>query len=196
VSIEEHLPLVDRIVGGFLARESLPPWVRRDDLMSAGAVGLMDAASKFNPSIGVPFAGYAALRIRGAILDDLRRGDWMSKHKRRRVREAGENPASPFVSMDCAGENGETIGERIRDDADKLAREIIECAETKAAVRECVQRLPKRERNIVTLYYFSGLTPAQIARKYRLTRERIGQILNKAIGQMRQWLRAGPDALA
>jgi RNA polymerase sigma factor for flagellar operon FliA len=64
----------------------LPGHVHTDDLISAGMSGLFGAATSFNPELGVPFARYAARRIRGALLDELRSADWATRSLRARVR--------------------------------------------------------------------------------------------------------------
>src|ERR1035437_7297922 len=84
----EHLPIVR-----FLARrihERLPQHVDIEDLVSAGVVGLMDAFSKFDPAKKVQFRSYAQFRIRGAILDSLRRLDWSPRELRRKGRAVEE----------------------------------------------------------------------------------------------------------
>jgi RNA polymerase sigma factor for flagellar operon FliA len=83
--IEAHLPLV-----GHLVRETLgkvPAHVNRDDLTSAAMMALVVAAQGFDPDRGVPFARYAAIRIRGALLDELRGMDWAARSVRTRARE-------------------------------------------------------------------------------------------------------------
>jgi RNA polymerase sigma factor FliA len=67
--------------------QKLPDHVELDDLVQDGAVGLMDALNRFDPSKGIQFQTYATSRIRGAILDSLRSGDWVSRGARRRARE-------------------------------------------------------------------------------------------------------------
>lgn len=83
--VDEHLPLVRHEVTRFKAR--LPPHVSADDLTSAGVLGLIDAVDKFDPSRGVPFRNYAALRVRGSILDELRSQDWLSRPMRQDIRQ-------------------------------------------------------------------------------------------------------------
>lgn len=83
--ITEHIPLVNTIVRGVAAR--VPSHVSRDDLTSAGLTALVRAAHAFDPSRNVPFAQYAAMRVRGALLDELRSGDWATRSVRRRARE-------------------------------------------------------------------------------------------------------------
>src|SRR5664280_2048295 len=68
--VTANLPLVGYHVSELLAR--VPAYVSRDDLASAGSLALVQAAQAFDASTGVPFARYAALRIRGALLDELR----------------------------------------------------------------------------------------------------------------------------
>lgn len=78
--LKSHLPLVKSIVDRM--RASLPTHVEVDDLYSVGLLGLIQAQRRFNPSQGVTFATFATLRIRGAVLDELRRGDWLSRSLR------------------------------------------------------------------------------------------------------------------
>lgn len=84
----ENLPLVRMVAYHMLER--LPQQVELDDLVSAGVVGLIDAYNKFDSSKEVLFRSYAAVRIRGAILDSLRGMDWASREIRRKARETEE----------------------------------------------------------------------------------------------------------
>lgn len=72
--VEENLPLVRQVVGRI--KMSLPPHIDADDLHSVGVIGLISAAQRYVPQEGRTFAGYAYTKIRGAILDELRRLDW------------------------------------------------------------------------------------------------------------------------
>jgi RNA polymerase sigma factor for flagellar operon FliA len=80
-----HLPLVGHIVRELMSR--LPTHVSRDDLVSAGTLALVLAARGFDPERGVPFGRFAAIRIRGAIIDELRMMDWAGRGLRSRARE-------------------------------------------------------------------------------------------------------------
>lgn len=82
--IEGNLHLVDHVVHQLAAR--FPRHVDRDELHGAGAAGLVDAANRYDPSTGVPFARYASIRIRGAILDATRTRDWATRRLRRDLR--------------------------------------------------------------------------------------------------------------
>ena len=81
----EHLPLVKAIA--IRVHENLPVHVEVDDLVHAGVLGLFDAATKFNPEKQVAFSAYAKHRIKGAILDSLRKLDWASRDMRRRHKQ-------------------------------------------------------------------------------------------------------------
>lgn len=82
--IVEHLPLVGHLVRELMHR--LPSHVNRDDLVSAGTVALVLSARSFDPARGVPFARFAAIRIRGSLTDELRTMDWASRAVRSRAR--------------------------------------------------------------------------------------------------------------
>ena len=82
--VQEHMPLVGHLVREMLAR--VPGHVKRDDLLSAGYAALVAAARGFDEARGVPFARFAAARVRGALLDELRGLDWASRSVRQRAR--------------------------------------------------------------------------------------------------------------
>jgi len=83
--IEEHLPLVKHIV--FQVAVHFPRHVEREELARAGALGLVEAARRYDDSRGVPFDRFAAQRIRGAILDAVRAADWAPRSVRMLARK-------------------------------------------------------------------------------------------------------------
>jgi len=90
--VEQHASLVKRIAHHLMAR--LPASVLVDDLIQAGMIGLLEAARNFDGSKGASFETFAGIRIRGAMLDDIRKGDWTprSVHKNgRAIAEAIHN---------------------------------------------------------------------------------------------------------
>ncbi|WP_250007029.1 sigma-70 family RNA polymerase sigma factor [Actinoplanes sp. M2I2] len=84
--VQAHMPLVGHLVREMLAR--VPAHVNRDDLLSAGYAALVHAARGYDAERGVPFARFAAARVRGALLDELRGLDWASRSVRQRARRA------------------------------------------------------------------------------------------------------------
>jgi RNA polymerase sigma factor for flagellar operon FliA len=95
--VRETLPLVGHIVRDVATR--VPTHVDREDLMSAGLLALAQAARAYDPARGVRFASYAATRVRGALLDELRGLDWASRSVRRRARQVDEARSSLAVTL-------------------------------------------------------------------------------------------------
>ncbi len=79
--IRQHVPLVRRIAHHMIAK--LPPNVELDDLIQVGMMGLAEALSRYETAQGVQFETFASQRIRGAMLDELRESDWMSRSSRK-----------------------------------------------------------------------------------------------------------------
>lgn len=86
--VSEHAALVKRIAYHLLSR--LPPSVQVDDLIQAGMLGLLEAVRHYDHSQGASFETYAGIRIRGAMLDELRRYDWTPRSVHRKAREVAE----------------------------------------------------------------------------------------------------------
>lgn len=86
--VQSHMPLVKKIALHLMAR--LPDHIQLEDLMQAGMVGLLEAASKYEPTQGASFETYAGIRIRGAIVDEIRRGDWVPRSVHRNSRRISE----------------------------------------------------------------------------------------------------------
>ena len=83
--VEQHLPLVRTVVGRLAM--SLPAHVDLEDLYSAGLVGLLNAVRRFDPNSRASFETYARVRIRGAVLDELRRLDWVPRSVHEKARK-------------------------------------------------------------------------------------------------------------
>lgn len=86
--VTRHAALVKRIACHLAAR--LPPSVDVDDLIQAGMLGLLDAARKYSASRGATFETYAGIRIRGAMMDELRSSDWLPRSVHRRTRDVAQ----------------------------------------------------------------------------------------------------------
>ncbi|MGH8595590.1 MAG: RNA polymerase sigma factor FliA [Gammaproteobacteria bacterium] len=83
--VRKHAPLVKRIAYHLMSR--LPPTVQIDDLIQSGMIGLLEAARNYDASQGASFETYAGIRIRGSMLDEIRKGDWAPRSLHRRVRD-------------------------------------------------------------------------------------------------------------
>lgn len=82
--VEQYIPLVKAIVGRLAM--TLPPHLEVEELQSAGVIGLLHALRNFKPNQGACFETYARFRIRGAVIDELRRNDWASRTMREKAR--------------------------------------------------------------------------------------------------------------
>lgn len=127
--IEQHLPLVRHVV--FQVAVNFPRHVDREELATAGALGLVEAARRYDESRGVPFDRFAAQRIRGAILDAVRAADWAPRSVRnlaRRLESIEQRLASNLGRMPSAEETAEALGvsqEELRRLQDKMFRSVV-----------------------------------------------------------------------
>ena len=212
----QYAPLVKYVAGR--VRSGLPSSVDSADLVSEGIFGLMDAIEKFDPGRGLQFQTYAVPRIRGAIIDGLRAMDWVPRSVRDRVRdieraqlglefELGRTPTDEEIAAKLAISVRELRDAYASvsftslaaiDDlgvADQLAStdtDALEDEETKAALMRCVRDLAERDKVVVALYYFEGLTLAEIGMVLGVSESRVSQLHTRATLA----LRAKLDALA
>lgn len=109
--IEDHLPLVNHIV--FQVAVHFPRHVDRDELVRAGALGLVEAARRFDDTKGVPFQRFAAQRIRGAIIDAVRAADWAPRSVRslaRKLDSVEQRLATRLGRVPSLGEMADELG--------------------------------------------------------------------------------------
>lgn len=212
---EHYLPLV-RIVCGRLA-VSLPPHLDKDDLLSSGFFGLLDAIDRFDPSRNIKFETYAALRIRGEMIDYLRSKDWIPVSMRQRIRkyeqtvcrletELGRAATDTELAeaLDISIEDLQTLigqcnaatviplEEYLKTDTadmpDTNPANSTELFELKDTLAKAIERLPDKERTVISLYYYEELTLKEIALILHLSEARISQLHTKAIFRMRGYL--------
>jgi RNA polymerase sigma factor for flagellar operon FliA len=124
--VTEHLPLASFAVNAVAARISLPSHVSREDLLSCAHVALVEVAKRFDPSAGASFATYALARLQGAVLDELRSGDWASRSVRaaaRRTDAAADALAISLGRPPTKGELAASLG-IARSDLDSLQIDV------------------------------------------------------------------------
>jgi RNA polymerase sigma factor for flagellar operon FliA len=97
--VTTHLPLAQFAVNAVASRISLPSHVSRDDLLSCASVALVEVARRFDPSAGATFATYALPRLQGAVLDELRSGDWASRSVRAAARRTDAAADALTISL-------------------------------------------------------------------------------------------------
>ena len=117
--IEAHLPLVKHIV--FQVAVHFPRHVDREELARAGALGLVEAARRYDESRGVPFQRFAAQRIRGAILDAVRAADWAPRSVRNSARAIDRTQQSLATDLGRAPTPAE-VAEALGTTIEQLAR--------------------------------------------------------------------------
>jgi RNA polymerase sigma factor for flagellar operon FliA len=122
-----HADLVKRIAFHLVSR--MPPSVEVEDLIQAGMIGLLDAARQYTASKGASFETYASIRIRGAMLDDVRRADWTPRSVHRSVREMADvvrrienETGTEARPADIAAALGVSL-----DDYHRLAQDAVSC---------------------------------------------------------------------
>lgn len=130
--LREYAPLVKRIAYHMMLK--LPNSVEVDDLIQAGMIGLLDAASRYDELRGAQFETYALQRIRGAMLDELRGADWLPRSLRRDSRKI------------------ETAISRLQQKLGRAPSEAEIAAEMKLPLKEYQQRL-QEVRGVQLLYY-------------------------------------------
>ncbi len=134
--VTNNLDLVTQIVAEIACR--YPRHVDRGELWNAGALGLVEASRRFNPESGIPFPRYAAIRIRGAIIDSTRTRDWAPRSLRRRMREVDQ--AGAVLAEETMGfPTDSQLAAALRVDAGELAALKAE------ATRACLLHLDQAE---------------------------------------------------
>jgi RNA polymerase sigma factor for flagellar operon FliA len=202
-----YVPLVKRIVRQLLSQAGTA--LDRDDMHQVGLVGLLDALRRYWPP-DEKFDAYAAVRVRGAILDELRRQDWRPRAVRQeshRVRDGvrdltrrlGREPTQAEIQdyqEYLLAENAEELA-----NFDELLHELesqsasSESPEaqllTRGSIEQALHKLDPREQRVVQLYYEFDLSLKEIAAVLGLTEARVCQINKAALRKLREALADG-----
>ncbi len=174
-SLEQWSDLVWYVVNRIKGR--LPASVSEEELFSAGQIGLWSASQSYDQEQGASFKTYAYHRIRGAILDELRRLDFLPRTQREKAKREGVD--APSFSSLPTDENG---NERLA--ANEVAAEC-ENQELIEIMREKILDLPEKMRAVMSLYYQDGLKMRAIAAQLNLTESRVSQIHTNAVARLK-----------
>lgn len=207
----QYAPLVKYVAGRLGSR--LPDSVDSEDLVSDGVLGLMDAIERFEPERGLTFQTFAVPRIRGAIIDGMRAMDFVPRSVRDKLRaiqraqltlegRLGRSPSH----LELAAETGMTV-HALRDltkqagsahaslDEFDLADELTQAADDSveendfsSSLMRVVHELADRDRIIIALYYFEGLTLAEIGEVLGVTESRVSQVHRRVTTALRRRL--------
>ncbi len=204
--LARHGRLVDRRARRLAARTGHA--VHPDDLWSAGAMGLLEAARRFDGAQGAKFETFAEHRIRGAMLDEMRRMDHLPRRLRadadrverergRLAQSLGREPSSDEIA-DALGVDHEDVAEVLQllepampileDDAVSdapAADQALASAALGRSVASAVAALPQRLQILLALYYDEGLTYREIAKVMSVSEPRVCQLHSDAMKRLR-----------
>ncbi len=210
--IAEHVEVARRISLRMARR--CPDWIAREDLVAAGMLGLTEAAERYDDTRKEPFVAFAEKRIRGAVLDELRRGDIMPRRVRQMARKIGatiqdlerKQGSSPTdeqvataldVPLEEYRANLEqlvhvTVGalemgdDTIMPTGDESSPQVQAMhREAFGKVRKALERIDKRDVLILSLYYNEELTYSEIGEVLDVTASRVCQLHGRAISRLR-----------
>jgi RNA polymerase sigma factor for flagellar operon FliA len=209
----QYAPLVKYVAGRLRTR--MPDSVDPDDLVSDGVLGLMDAIERFEPARGLSFQTFAVPRIRGAIIDGMRSMDFVPRSVRDKLRTIQRAQVILEERLGRVAEDEEVAREvgipvqQLRDlvrqansnhanlDDFDLADELssaadhhVEQGDVNASLMRVVDQLGERDQVIIALYYFEGLTLAEIGQVLGVTESRVSQVHRRATTILREKLLA------
>lgn len=156
------------------------------DYFQYGIEGLNEAIDRFDPDYGTKFETYAIQRIRGKIIDELRK--LQSKYKN----DSNESSIESFytnvsLSRSPEDEDGYTLGEVIANDTESAAT-TVEKTEMKEFLMSAIKDLQERDRLLLSLYYFENLNYKEIAELMKITVSRVSQIHSRIMKDLKSKL--------
>lgn len=227
----EHYAYLVKITAGRVI-SNLPPSLERDDLMSAGIIGLIKAVDQYDMKRQVKFETYAIALIRGAILEMLREDDWVPRSIRERVKmlektymglevklgrparedevaqelniqpeefhkmlvETGRTSLLSLEDILVGSEGNEKLHlvDVIQDDGTTPSGEA-EMHERRRMLAKAIDRLPERERQVIAIYYYEGMTFKEIGRILTISESRVYQLHTQAVLRLHGYLQRDTD---
>ncbi|MBW9151924.1 FliA/WhiG family RNA polymerase sigma factor [Clostridium estertheticum] len=222
--VKKHIPLVKYIASRVIIGKT--KYVEYEDLISYGMLGLMDALGKYDATKGMKFSSYASIRIKGAMIDELRRNSPISKgamDKLNRYNEAIENLQKCLyrepTNHEIASELGITINEvasienninyisvvsledlifsddddmplsgTIRDNRSPSPEGALEQKEQVEYLALGLDNVKEKDKLVLTLYYFEGLTLKEIGNILSVSESRVCQLHSRALINLRKAL--------
>lgn len=182
--VKLYTPLVRKIAGGF--QRKLPRNVLREDIIQAGMLGLWDAIRRRPDTIDTHFEQYIRIRVRGAILDELRSEDWLPRRLRDRIdREEGTTASVSMVRFDDVSEweQNKALKSTHQEEQVELSREV-------QILISVLERLPARERMIMEAHYIKGVKFTDLAKELGVSEPRISQLHSRAVARVKEWIAA------
>lgn len=223
--VEQYIPLVKYIASRIMVGRTT--YIEYEDLVSYGLIGLMDAISKFDPNKGIKFSSYASIRIKGEMIDQIRKARPISKgamDKLAKYNEAVEILQNRLYREPTVEEIAEYLGITISDvidiegyinfmavvslegilfsEDDELTikgviedknspspHDAYEEQERVEVLAQCIEKLKEKDRIILNLYYYEGLTLREIGEVLEVSESRVCQLHSRAIKNLRLMLK-------
>jgi RNA polymerase sigma factor for flagellar operon FliA len=213
-ALAEHMHLVHRIVAHFVRR--LPRSVQREDLVAAGTLGLFYALRSSEHTCPEMFASYARIRIRGSIVDELRRHDWAPRRRKEKVETSATSTAavsprpSNVVELRPRPSLPPTAGDASAPAAARVPVQVVgfddlpptvtfreegaspleefENKSERELLQAALKELPPREAQIIRMRYFEGIPSKAIAEELGLSEARISQLHARATQRLKAFL--------
>ena len=209
---EENLNLVKAIARHICVR--LPPGQQLDDLVQVGMIGLLEASRVYDSSLGASFKSYASIRIRGAIMDELRRQSWVPRSVQQKSRKLSEaihavekREGRAATDREIAAQMNETLeqyGETLQmvtgctvfslddednffepESTDDLPFNLFHDDAVKGKLADVIAGLPHQEKMVIALYYDKEMNLKEIGEVLDISESRVCQIHSQAVGRMR-----------
>jgi len=207
-----HLPLVKRIAHHLAVK--LPAHIEIDDLIQVGLIGLLRAKEDYQPDSGAIFSTYATIRIRGAMMDELRARDWLPRSVQKNLgkvakavqgaeQRLGRSPTDSDVATELGislGDYHELLGDvslaRLTpvEDVETVPgdmepdREVTESLRA-TALSDAIKELPEKEQLMMSLYYVDNLNLKEIGLVLEVSESRVSQIHGQAIARLKSRLK-------
>lgn len=194
----------------------LPTSTDLNDLLQAGLVGLLEARSQFSETNGASFETYASIKIRGAMIDELRRNTGITRDMSQNMKLISKAKATVHNALQSGYASSKKVAEQMGITENRYARisaeidayqmvsmsdsevieqiacpqtlnplSVVEKDDTISSIKEVLTRLPKREQQILALYYNEHLNFKEIAEIMELTEARISQVHSLALEKIR-----------
>ncbi|MEZ0121110.1 MAG: RNA polymerase sigma factor FliA [Candidatus Reddybacter sp.] len=212
--VNEYLHLVKKIAFHIAAR--LPAGIDIDDLTQVGLIGLLEAAKSYRTGHGASFETFAGIRIRGAILDEVRRFDWSPRGIQQKARWLAQATRSAEIALQRCPRDSEVAAQLgiEMDEYYQLLRDTAACKATfvdatevdlpdtdtpqdrvhdaafQTALTAHIGQLPEREKTLMSLYYDDELNLKEIGAVLDISESRVSQIHSQILSKLRSSLLA------
>lgn len=156
----------------------IPSNVEFDDLFQAGMIGLHDALSRFTPQEGASPETFLSKRVRGAMIDELRRQDWLTRSERQEIGDSFF-----MTSLDIEdGDGNKVVSYEV--EADENTEKYFTMKQMVKALANEIERLPETEQRVLSMMYEHDMTQVEIAALMKVCSARISQIHKKAVERL------------